>query len=302
MGAKFDPTLHQKHSCGKMGGVESHVEVHALFKDSPDVKPDLALARSGEAADHLLHDLLHPTRMPRLKGSEHAESTDFEVQAGERGVLSATRWGPPDAPWILILPEHGGSRFHVQQPLLACCLAQQVSVVSVDAPRDAAASWGWHEGDDARCVLEAHTESGPASRCLALWGTGQQGSSAVLRCAAGIHQKPTAASREKMHAVLEGAHPTMRAFLEASHMRSLRIPPLLKSAIYQRIRKEMLRAARVDLDALDHARLRASIPENVVAQIHHTEEGQCPADIVHQIVLEDVMEHHLLRPLLCHSA
>ena len=34
-------------------------------------------------------------------------------------------------------------------------------------------------------------------------------------------------------------------------------------------------------DALDHARLRASIPENVVAQLHHTEEGQCPASAHH---------------------
>ena len=286
-----------------MGGVGSHVEVHALFDDSPDIKPDLALARSGDATAHLLHDLLHPTHIPRsLRSCDLASSADFEVPAGERGVLSATRWGRPDVPWILVLPEHGGSRFHVQQPLLACCLAQRVSVVSVDAPRDAAASWGWHEGDDARRVLEAHSKNGPASRCLALWGTGQQGSAAVLRCAAGIHPIPGDPGRVKVHAVLEGAHPTMRAFLEASHMRSLRIPPPLKSAIYQRIRKEMLRAARVDLDALDHARLRASIPESVVAQIHHTEVGQCPEDIVHQIVLEDVMEHHLLRPLLCHCA
>lgn len=279
-----------------MGGTESHVEVHALFEDTPDVKPDLTPLSKASATDHLLHELLHPLRchVPRPL-LLYGEGTDFEVEATKaRGMLRATRWGPPDFPWILVLPDHGGSRFHAQT-ILACCRDHQVSVVSVDVPHNAEESWGWHEGADVRRVLEETHRRSPSARCLALWGKGQQGSSAILRGAAELTARPR---EERLHAVLEGAHPTMRAFLEASHMRALHIPSFLKDTIYQRIRTELRLAARVDLDALDHARLRASIPDDVLAQIHHLDANSCPSEIVQQLVLEDVMERHLLLPLL----
>jgi hypothetical protein len=60
----------------------------------------------------------------------------------------------------------------------------------------------------------------------------------------------------------------MRAFLDATHLQVLRVPDAMRGHVYHYIRRGVQRTAHVDLDALDHARLRAGAPPGTFAAIH----------------------------------